>query len=84
MVGDFPVEVHVMRQDENLFDIVAFHDVSLIICIVEADLDHLTDESAYDKQRSAVHAGHRVINDHDFILNRIATLAATNKVVEVK
>ena len=84
MVGDFPVEVHVMCQDENLLDVVAFHDMALIVGIIVADLDHLPDERAYDEQRSAVHAGHRVIDDHDFILERIAALATTHKVVEVK
>ena len=73
-----------MCQDENLLDVVAFHDMALIVCIIVADLDHLADESTYDEQRSAIHAGHRVINNHDFIFDCIASLAATHKVVEVK
>lgn len=59
LIGDFAMEVHVMRQDKQLLDIVARYLRIQIFRIVPADIDHFADDGADEEQGGTVHTGHR-------------------------
>ncbi|EIK82642.1 hypothetical protein CGSMWGv1500E_03559 [Gardnerella vaginalis 1500E] len=71
IVCDLTVEEHIMCQDEYLLYILSFIFVVFQPDIVSANAKHLAHQSDHDKERTGVHAGNRIIDNHDFVLARI-------------
>ena len=67
LICNLVVEICVVGHDENLLDVVALYIGISIIGIVVADPNHTTHDGTDDKESIAVHTGHRVINDNDFV-----------------
>ena len=84
LISDFTVEIHVMRQHEQLLDVVAWNFRIQVLGIVPADVDHLTDDCTDEEQGCAIHAGYRIIDNDDLLFDFLAAHAATNLMVEVQ
>jgi hypothetical protein len=81
------MEIDVVGQDENLFDIVALNLTYMftIFGIVEADTDHFPHQSTDNEEDATVHTGNGVVDYDNFILADITVgMTSPNEMVEVQ
>ena len=73
-----------MRQNKDLLDEVTINFLIQIICIIQTDFDHFSYQCTYDKKRTAIHAGNRVINNDYLVFHFFITEASPYKVIEIQ
>lgn len=68
LVGYLSMEVHIVRQDKDLLDIVSRNRGTFPMRIIPADIDHFPYDGTYKEERRAVHTGNRIIDDDNLVL----------------
>ena len=84
LICDLTMKVHIVSQNKQLLDIVARYLRIHVLGVIPANIDHLSDNGADDKQRRTVHAGNRIINNNDLFLQLLAVFAAAHQMVEIQ
>ncbi len=51
-ICDFSVKIHIVRENENLLDIVALNLLVAVFCIVIADTNQLSENGADEEKRT--------------------------------
>lgn len=84
LIIDFMLELHVVRQHEQLLNMVSENLRIQVLGVVPANIYHFADDCADGEQSRAIYAGYRFIDNNDLFLEFLATHTATNLMVGIQ
>lgn len=85
IICDLPVKEGFIRQNKYLLDILSLIFVIFQSDVVAANAQHLAYQSTHNEKRTGIHAGHRIVDNHNLVLAGVRLgLSAAHQMIEVQ